>query len=156
MGEVLEHVRLKNYRFDIPPPVNDSGFRFLSLAPFTPYIALITHAITRHTATDLNLLASVNSVLEPVAPSSPMVESLYNTCTKLYRLAESTARQCPETGQNGRLFPVSASLMSGFESGHLSLQESLSTSDGSTPGMSLGDYQMVLAGLDVDASWGQI
>ena len=98
----------------------------------------------------------MNSVLEPVAPSSPMVESLYKICTKLYQLAESGGRQCMGNGPTSMLLPTSGDFTSGFESGPLSLQDTLSTSDGSRLGMSLGDYQMVLAGLDVDASWGQM
>lgn len=116
----------------------------------------MTHAVSRYTATDLNLLASVNSVLEPVVPSSPMVESLYTSCTKLYHLAESAGRQCLGSDSANMLLPTPGDFTSGLESGPLSLHESLSTSDGSTPGISLGDYQMVLAGLDVDASWGQM
>lgn len=156
MGEVLEHVRLMNYRFDLLPPVNYFYFRFLSLAPFTPYIVLVTHAVTSYTANDINLLASVNSVLEPVAPSSPIAENLHNNCTKLYQLAESAARQRLGNGPTDMLLASSGDFTGGFQSGPLSLQETVSTTDGSTPGMSLGDYQMVLAGLDVDASWGQM
>lgn len=151
MGKVLEYV--STYVLSLPPHPSIDVFSFLSLAPFTPYAVLVTHAASEYAPEDLHLLASVHSVLEPVAESSPMVAQLLKTCVKLYQLVQSTARPRLENESSGTLLPGLSDFTTGFDSTPVILQESLSPVGGVASDMPLGDYQMMLSGIDGDTLW---
>ncbi|SPO04291.1 uncharacterized protein DNG_06974 [Cephalotrichum gorgonifer] len=129
---------------------------YLSLAPFTPYLTLLTHAISEFATSDLDLLAAVNAVLELVANDSLTVKHCLETCTKLCKAAESViATPFRNIGTVEGLLPSHTSAVDGFEPGVLCLQEPASSVSASSLGISLGDYQMILAGLDADPAWVQ-
>ena len=85
-----------------------------------------------------------------------MVAQLFKTCTRLYQLAESAAGPRLDVESAETLLPSQPDFTSGFDPGSLSFREPVSPAVGSGPDMSLGDYQMILAELDVDASWRQM
>lgn len=85
-----------------------------------------------------------------------MVAQLLSSCVKLYQIVESAPRPRLENESAEALLPSHSDFTAGFDSGTLSLQESLSPVGGVASGMSLGDYQIMLAGVDGDTSWGDV
>ncbi|KAL7627113.1 hypothetical protein AAE478_003889 [Parahypoxylon ruwenzoriense] len=128
---------------------------FLSLMPFTPYLILVVHIVSEYAIADLDLLASVNSLMEPVAARSSTIRHVFEICTKLYQFAESTVRPHLDNSSAETSVPSQATFPDSFESGLLvPLQDSISPTDSSATIMSLGDFQMMLGNLDVD--WRQV
>lgn len=82
-----------------------------------------------------------------------MVAQTLKISTKLQQLAESAAYSQPENGSGEALLPSHSDFTDDFDSASLGLHASATPVDGATPGMSLGDYQMMLAGINVDSPW---
>ncbi|KAI0845083.1 hypothetical protein F5Y00DRAFT_247284 [Daldinia vernicosa] len=72
----------------------------LSLVPFVPFIVLAGNAISTSSSTDLALLSSVLSVLEPPAADSPTARKVYNACERLHRIASALVSSSNETPLN--------------------------------------------------------
>ncbi|KAI5855612.1 hypothetical protein GGS23DRAFT_608138 [Durotheca rogersii] len=124
---------------------------FLSLMPFTPYIVLVVHAVSEFAVADLDLLASVVSLMEPIAERSSTIRPVYEICAKLYQFAESTIRPRMEDSSVQTTASTEAAFAGYFEPGLMSLHGSVSPTDSNpAPLMSLGDFQMMLGGLDMD------
>lgn len=123
------------------------------MAPFTPYMVLVTHVVTKRAISDLEVLTAVNAVLKPVTDTSPFARHVFETCEKLYRFAEATARRCSEANlvQTSITMPgAHQDVFADSGSETLFAQESCTSAEGSDPTMALIDWQMMPSDLDVD------
>jgi hypothetical protein len=69
--------------------------RILCLAPFTPYLVLVSHATASKDTQDLLLLQRVREVLSRAAADSQIARKTLETCSRLDSCAEDNSPPAP-------------------------------------------------------------